>query len=450
MNNNIKFLKEFRKLILLAIPMICAEGTYALMPFMNTIYMGHLSADALAAGGLVSSLFAFIMVLFWGIFSMVSSFTARHEGAQQPELTSGVVKTAVLLAIILSIPVMILFQYAGDVLTLFGQKPNIVILASEYMRALKYSILPDFLLVVLFQFYYGLSKPHITMIFSIVIVPLNLLVNYILIFGKFGIPSLGIAGAGWGSSLCYWLELTSFVLYLSRSSFRHYFRGRLWFHKRHARELILTGLPVGAMWIFEVGFFFVIALFMGTISDTALAAHQIAFQSYMLFFNILYSFSQAVAVRVGNGLGAKRKIQVLHAYLGGLVFALSLACVVALLFFKGHALILTFFLGANFDTASPVSILATQMLMIASLAFVFDSTSYITFASLRSFKDTRYTLGVSIVVYWILIVPTICLGVFHYHIESPLGLWGMLVLGVFLTLTAQSLRFIYQYRKLVY
>lgn len=440
------FFLEFKKVCRLSLPIMGGGIIGALIPFANTVYMGRLGPTALAAGGIVNSFFVFIMVLAWGVFSTVGSLIARYEGAEDPHATGELVKTALILAMLASIPVILIFHYSDGLLIALGQQPGVVTLAHQYFKTLSFAILPDFLLTVLYYFCYGLSEPRRVLILSMLLLPLSLVLNHAFIFGDLGLPAFGIAGVGVGTSLAYWILLGVMALWIYKSpTMSPYFLEKSWFVKKRAKELISVGIPVGVMWVFEVGFMTAVSLLMGHISNIALAAHQIAFQTYMIFFTLLYSFSQAVSIRVGDGLGAKQKMQVLHAYYAGLFFALLLSVLMMLILYCGDHLIIALVLGAGRANAIPLVQLTTHLLWIAPLFFVFDALAFITFSTLRAFKDTRYTMMVALCVYWCVMLPVMVICVDVFGMDSPLLLWALMALGACLSLIFQGQRFYKQY-----
>ncbi len=444
------FKLELKSLQRLAVPIIAGGIVNAIIPFMNTAFIGHLGGDALAAGGLVNSFFVFIMVLFWGVFSTTSSLIARYEGEKNSQASAELVKTGVILALLLSIPVIIFLHYADRVLLLFGEPENVVMMAHAYFQTLSFAIVPDFLLVILYDLCLGLSKPRLVMAMAIILIPLNLIFNDLFIFGLAGAPKLGIAGVGVGASISFWVALILMAgLMYAMPRFRFYFKGKTWFYPKRARELLRVGLPVGAMWVLEVGFYAVVTLFMGKVSIIALAAHQMAFQTYLVLFNIIYNFSQAVSIRVADGVGSKKPDQIRYAYLGGLLFCLLVSLGLLLLVTCGGKMILHFYLGAEFFHQPALVHLSLSLFLLTPLFCLFDSMGFMTFASLRAMKDTRYTMLVALVVYWLIIIPLIALGVDVIHWQNPRLLWIMMSIGAAFSLAAQSRRFVQKWRALL-
>jgi MATE family multidrug resistance protein len=444
------FWLETKSLKRLAIPIIAGGIVNAIIPFINTAFIGHLGGDALAAGGLVNSFFVFIMVLFWGVFSTSSSLIARHEGEKNSQASSELIKTGVVLAILLSIPVIIFLHYADRVLLFFGEPTGIVIMAHAYFQTLSFAILPDFLLTILYDLCLGLSKPRLVMIIAVVMIPLNLSLNDIFIFGLFGAPKMGIAGVGVGASISFWIALIlmSTLMYLM-PRFRFYFKGRQWFYAKRAKELLQVGLPVGAMWVLEVGFYAVVTLFMGRVGIIALAAHQMAFQTYMVLFNLIYNFSQAVSIRVADGAGRREPDQIRYAYLNGILFGIIASLALLLLVSFGNTMIVHFYLGAEFAAQPALVKLTFSLLFLTPLFCLFDALGFITFASLRAMKDTRYTMLVALVAYWFITIPLIALGVDVIHWQNPRLLWMMMSLGAALSFIAQGHRFIHKWRLIL-
>lgn len=168
------FRTEFRILCLLAFPMIIGGAANDIIPFINTAYMGRLGEDALAAVALVNTVLVFVMVLFWGIFATVSTLVARYEGEGRSHLTTMLFRSACLMAIVMSLPVMIFFHFAGHLFILLGQNVHITQLSEQYFQTLSFAITPDFLLVVLYDLCFGLSRPKFVMYVCLLQIPVNL------------------------------------------------------------------------------------------------------------------------------------------------------------------------------------------------------------------------------------------------------------------------------------
>ncbi|WP_192805899.1 MATE family efflux transporter [Rickettsiella massiliensis] len=252
-----RFFVESYALLALALPLVLSSVIETSIGFFSNLFLAHLGAKSLAAGALVSWVFTTIMVIIWGVFSAISILVARYYGANQPLQIRAVLYAGLLLAILLMIPAMILMWNLAPIFLFFGQKQSVVTLAQPYLHGLAWAIIPDFLITVLLQFSAGLGRTKTNLVFSLLFVPLNIFFNYSLLFGKFGLPCLGIAGIGWGAALAFWIMTTGFIFYfLLNPNYRIYWqRSRVEPIYPALKEILQVGFPLGLMYCVEVGFF---------------------------------------------------------------------------------------------------------------------------------------------------------------------------------------------------
>ena len=427
-------------------PIVVSEILVSIVPFINTLMMGHLGSEALAAGGLVDSCFAFIMVLFWGVFSTVSTLIAHYRAEGKSDTVGRVMKSALTLAILLSLPVMFLFAHLAYVLIWLGQARMVVYLAQPYLATLSYAILPDFLVMTLYHFFFGLGRPRLVMLTSALLAPITIILNYLFMYGKLGLPFMGISGVGMGTFIAYLVLGFALLLFiLQHAEFKEYLQVRHWLHWSEVRELLWVGVPVGLIWIAEIGFFTAVAFLMGMMSDIALAAYQIAYQAYLIIFvTFAYSMGQTIQMLLAEQLGArdlqaiKRSYQLsLALLLGVLLFWSLLVCIYP----EG---IIYLNLGDTLVGGQGLYQLSIALLRLMPIFLLLDSLGFATFSALRAFKDTRFSLAIVISVYWLILMPLLSFGVAYERILSPEALWLCLCLGSLSSLILQGLRFRYR------
>src|SRR3990167_9995644 len=303
--NFIKY--DLSPLLKLAIPLALTGIVGGSAGFFETLFLAHVNHETLAAGALVSWLYGTFFCLLFGALSAINVLISHKHGAQDKTGISLVMRDGLFLAILLTIPSFLLFWNMAPIFLLFGQKPSVVLLGKSYLHALSWGLLPNFIAIALFELIIGLGKTRILTFFTVFGVSLIILFSYVLIFGKFGFPALGIAGAGWGMTISYWviaIVVASFLLLHKeyKEYFEHIFdRDKpsfIW-------ELLRVGVTMGAMYCVEVAFFFALTLAMGSLSSGLLAANQIALQYLGMLMAVIFSIAQAVTIRMGHLLGAK-------------------------------------------------------------------------------------------------------------------------------------------------
>ena len=431
-------------------PMVASEVAVSVVPFINTLMMGHLGINVLAAGGLVDACFAFILVLFWGIFSTSSTLIARYRGTDQEFAIARVFKSALILSMALSIPVMLIFASLAQILVWLDQSTALIDLARPYLYTLSPAILPDFLLMSLYHFFFGIGKPKMVLFASVALAPMTILFNYLFMYGKLGLPELGVSGAGVGTSIAYSLLTAGLLVAVFKGKeFQPYLKSSRWFYWKEAKELLRVGVPVGLVWITEIGFFTAVAFLMGVISTVSLAAHQIAYQAYLLIFiTFAYTMGQAVQMVIAEQLASKnikeieRTYWLAFCYLGFILLILSAG---AWLYPLG---LVYLNLGDQLVPSSALTQLSISLLRIMPVFLLLDSLGFLTFSGLRAFKDTSFSLGAVVSIYWIVLIPILSVGVVHFHAFSPEHLWWALCFGSLLSLILQFLRFRYRLKKL--
>ncbi|KTC73983.1 Na(+)/drug antiporter [Legionella bozemanae] len=436
------FKNNFQSLVRLAIPLILTGLLQSSVYFFITIFLARVSQDALAAGSLVAWLFGTFNIIVIGILNAINVLVAHRHGAKDGHGIALVFRDGFWLACILTIPACYFFWHIAPLLLYLGQNQALVKLTESYLHALTWGLLANFITVVLMEFVIGLGKTRFALFFSALNVSLNILFSFALIFGKFGLPAMGVAGAGWGTTIGFWITVLFFSWYIfTNKNYKPYTRLLFTYVKPfYLIELLKIGTPLGIMYCVEIGFFFVLILIMGSLGNQLLAANQITLQYLCILTSVIFSIAQAITVRMGHLLGEGDVVTAKQVgYIGTFT---------SVTFMFGAALIYWFFpkllIAIDFDIHEPgnqeILHFAIQLLAVSAVFQIFESARISLFGALRALKDTRYTLITSMISFWGIALPV------GYLFAIPLqwggiGLWWGVSLGAVISVLLLYWRF---------
>lgn len=424
-------LKAETKIILgLSLPIIANGFLESAYGFMNTLLAAHLGEAKLAANALVSTLFITLMVIFWGIISGVPVVISHYHGANKTNHIIGVMRDSLILSLLACIPIMLILWYAPILFQLTGQSAFVIEQSEKYLHALTWAVPFDLPGFALMQLFIGISRPRINLIFTLFYIPFLIFINYCLMFGKFGLPTLELAGIGWGTTFAYAVFLVAMWLFI----FYHpFYKPFIAFKNAPAnqtffKEILKIGLPLGGMYSVEIGFFFVLAILMGKFGNDALAAHQLVTQYFWVLINVVYSIGQALSIRTGWRLGRKEPewiMPITKIGQGIVIFYLVLLGLIYFLF--PHALV-AIDLGHYYDPHSQLTSMAVLFFAIAAIFQLTDGIRITFFSILKAMKDTQFTFVVSIIQFWLIAFP---LGYYlaFEKLKTPQSLWIALIIG---------------------
>ena len=273
----------------LAIPLASAQLAQSATGFADTIMMGRMGGDVLAAGGLAAIVFVSIMVVAGGFVTGVSPLVAEAFGAGKIARIQQLSRQGLWLALLVTLPAMLLVHRLVPILLWLGQDDATVRLAGDYFRIMQWGLLPAVGFAALRSTVSALSEARPVMNIMVIGTAFNIAGNYALGFGKLGLPRLELTGLAIASTLSLWVMFIALALYVQyHPRLRHYrllqdlqrFRGAtLW-------RLIRIGVPIGLFSALETGFFTLITIWMGTLGTATLAGHQIVFQTIVLVFMV--------------------------------------------------------------------------------------------------------------------------------------------------------------------
>lgn len=442
MNKIISVKNDVYPLFRLAFPLALTGLVQSAVWFFETIFLAHLSPEVLAAGSMVSWLFATVVVILFGALSSINILVSHKHGEKDEEGIAHVARDGLMLATLFAIPISILFWYMSPIFLLFGQSETTVFLAKSYLQALSWGLIANFMTTACLEVIIGIGRARLILIFSIISVSLNIIWSYILIFGKFGFPALGIAGAGWGITISSWL--TAFILaafIIADKSYRKYFRYVIKFSKpSYLLELLQIGVPTGFMYCVEVAFFFALTLCMGLIGSEVQAANQVALQYLSLFMSCMFAIAQAVTVRMGHLLGAKEAHAAAKVSYLGICIAIILMTSVAIFYWLFPNILIV----VDFDLHNPDNLIIIEeikkILMVCAIFQIIEAVRITLFGSLRGLKDTKFTLLTSIISFWCIALPVgYVLGI--YLKMGGSGFWWGMIMGAGLSVIMLQRRF---------
>ncbi|MDJ0787205.1 MAG: MATE family efflux transporter [Myxococcota bacterium] len=394
---------ETRRLLRLALPVVGSQLATMLMGFVDTVMVGRVSVEALAAAA-VANVWVFGTSMFaHGILFGLDPLVSQAHGARDNEAVGVWLKRGIWMSALLSVPLIALWLGAGRVMALSGQSAEVAEAAHRYILFQIPSI--PFLLgyVALRQVLQARELVRPALVVILIANVFNALFNWVLIFGNLGFPALGLDGAGIATSLTRALTLIGLVLFVWRyrllaDVWRPFERADLSFGGAWA--LLVVGTPIAVQMCLEMWAFGGSAFIAGRLGAEALAAHTVAMNLASITFMVPLGLAQAAAIRVGNLLGggdpahAQRAAWVAVS-LGAAVMTLSAA-----IFWLGRT-----WLPRIYTPDPGVVALAATILPIAAAFQVFDGTQAVSCGVLRGMGRTRPAAVFNLIGYWILALP---------------------------------------------
>ena len=395
---------ELRATLALAWPLILANLTQQLIQATDVLLMGRLGATQLAAATLALNLTFTFNLLMLGLIIASSPMMATALG-QRFNAVRDVRRTfragLWLIAMMLP-PYWLVLWHVGAIMRGFGISDELASQGQIFLRAYMWCTAPWLLFQLLRNFVSALERPRIVLWLSLSGIAVNALVSWALIFGRFGLPALGLRGGGIGSTLT-WLAMCGALIavVLTEKRFRrfHIF-GRFWrFDAQRTMAMIRLGWPIGATMALEMGVFALAAYFMGWIGAPAVAAHAIALQLAATTFMVPLGLGQAATVRVGLALGRRDVAGITRAGWTAWVMGVGFMGAMALGMWLFPRPLVTLFLDDAPRNAA-VILLAISFLKVAAAFQLVDGAQVIGAGMLRGLHDTRWPLIFALVGYW--------------------------------------------------
>ncbi len=436
---------EVYKTIQLAIPIIMGELAQMSLHIIDTAMVGAISYKHLAAASLVMTAANIPFVIGIGMTISVSQLVSMANGRNDHQLISHYLFNGFVLCTTFAVVISAGLVFGRDILNHLHQDPQVVVLALPFMTLVGLSIIPMLLFMTLKQFTDGLEYTKTAMMLSIAAMPVNIFLNWLLIYGNWGFPRLELAGAGYATLITRTLIFVVLALIVLRhKTFRRFVavRERQWnFNFKTIKALLRIGVPSSMQLGVEVCAFAVSGIIIGTIDAVSQASHQIALSCAAFTFMVSMGLSQAGSIRVSNAYGRSdwNKIRVIGKTT--LITALLYGCFCGIIF-----AIFRWQLPLIFNENPAVVRLSSLLLLFAAVFQISDATQATGAGLLRGIKDVKLPTLLVTIAYWVIGLPFGWLFAFHYNMGAA-GIWLGLIVGLTLASIFLGGRFMSMSRK---
>lgn len=418
--------QDTRRLLQVSLPLMVSHLSQMGMAITDTMWVGRYSAVDLAAVALGSNLLIPIQLACIGVLMGLNPTLARLLGAGRPEAGGYWYRQTLWLAAALALLATLAVLAAPALLARIGVDAAVTDHARAYLHAIAWGVPANVLFLVPRFANEGLANTRITMYVQLAIFGLNIPLDYLLIYGPGGFPALGAAGAGWATAAMFWLAAVALFAYTRWSPvfrrIRPYARGD-GPQRAAIASLLGIGLPIAVSLVLEIGLFSTVALLMGRLGTTAVAAHQVAVTYVGTSFMVTLGLATGLTIQVGRHLGAGDPAGAKRVGQVGITLAVGWMLVSA-----GVALTLPETLPRLYTEDPEVIAIASGLMVMAALFQVSDGLQVSVAGVLRGYKDTFVPMGYTIIAYWGIGLP---LAFWGLHSElGPRGPWLGLIAGL--------------------
>ena len=439
-----EYTKEFSYNLKLAYPVIIGMIGHTLVGFVDNAMVGQLGTSELAAISLGNSFVFLAMAFGIGFSTAITPLIAESDAKKNKSNTKSILSNGILVCIFLGAVLMIIVLIAKPIIYYMGQSEEVVNLAYPYITLVAISLFPLIIFQSFKQFSDGLSFTKIAMISTVIANFINVVINYILIYGKFGFPKLELVGAGIGTLISRFI-MVIIIIYLIKSNpkINQYFDNlfSLKYSSIITKKIINLGYPSALQMMFEVGFFISGIWVCGIIGINYQAANQIALNLSSLTFMVALGLSVAATIRIGNQKGLNDYKNLKRIAISIFLLTVLIELIFALIFIIFSDLLPWLYLenNSNFDVLETVS-LASKLLIIVALFQIFDGIQIVAQGALRGIQDVKIPSMICFLSYIIFGVPImIYLGL--YTDLKATGVWIGFLIGLMIASVLLSIRF---------
>ena len=430
-----------RAALTLGLPLIGSHLAQFAIQIVDTVMLGWYGVEALAAVVLAGTFFFVLLIMgsgcAWAVMPMVASASEAGDDTKVRRVT----RMAFWASGIVGIVVMPLLWWSEPLLLAMGQDPDLSAVAQDYLRIAGWGLFPALGIMVLKSYLSALELTRVVLWGTLFAAVLNGFLNYVLIFGNFGAPELGVRGAAIASLTVQLAAFLALAIYAAKALPEHTLFHRMWRPDWEAlREVSRMGSQIGLTSLAEAGLFSASTVVMGWIGTLELAAHGIALQIVSAFFMVHIGLSNAATVRAGRALGRKDEAGLRKGAL--VITSISvLFGVISVVIFLGlpHQMI-GLFLDPNEVLRDDILRVGTSLLAVAALFQFADAAQVMALGLLRGVHDTKVPMIIATISYWIIGMPmSYFLGIsWGYGGE---GVWMGLVIGLAIAGVFMSWRF---------
>lgn len=422
----------------LAYPVIIGQLGHIMMGVVDSLMVGRIGAVPLAASSIAGGIFFLIFVVGLGISFAISPLVAIAVGARQQEQGVSILENGLVLNIVTGFIITIILFFGADLIFYFDQPKDVALQAAQYLKIVSFSAIPMMIFQTYRQFIEGLSVMRPAMIITVVANLVNVFGNWILIYGNFGMPALGLNGAGIST-----LITRSFMGYvmvhyvMNANRFRSY---NIKFRFKNIdlniiKRILRIGLPSGMQYFFEVAAFSCTAIIIGWIGTKELAAHQIAMNLASVTYMAATGISAAAAIRVGNAVGQNNISETRKAGFSAILLTMGMMTIFGLAFVLFNNMLPGFYI----DDVNVIEI-AGGLLIIAAFFQIADGTQAVGLGALRGITDAKIPTLITFIAYWVLGIPSGYILAFNFNL-GVYGIWLGFIVGLYASAAMLTLRF---------
>ncbi len=430
-----------KAVLILGLPLIGSHLAQMAIQMTDTVMMGWYGVPELAAIVLASSMFFLFFIVGAGFSFAVMPMVANAAGAGDDVEVRRVTRMGLWASTFYMVVAWPFMWWSKTLLLALGQDPVVAGFAQDYLRIAAFGMLPSLFVMVLKSYLAALERAQVVLWVTLAGAVLNAVLNYMLIFGNWGAPEMGIRGAAVASVLMQTLSFPLLAIYAARKMPQHALFQRIWrFDASAFWQVFRLGLPIGLTNLAETALFSATAIMMGWVGTLELAAHGIALQWTAVAFMVHVGLSNAATVRAGRAVGRTDKAGLHRGGITTLGMALILSSMTVLLFISIPEQLIGVFLDSAEPARDQIMAIGVSLLAMAALFHVADSTQVIALGLLRGVQDARVPLILAVISYWVVGIPAGYLFGFVWG-YGAVGIWAGLVSGLTLAAVLLNYRF---------